>query len=62
MGRAIWTGTIGFAGGAPRGEQAQIGAVADTGGAGVTGQEPGEGSSLGTLDRIVVADEHRSSG
>jgi hypothetical protein len=48
--------------GAPAGEQAQVGGVADQGVAGVAGQEPGDGDALREIGGIVVAHEHRSSG
>jgi hypothetical protein len=45
---------------APFGEQAQIGGVADPGGAGVASQEPGHRHPLGDLVGLAVADEHSS--
>ena len=43
--------------GAPRGEQTQIGRVADPGVAGVAGQEPDDGISFSTVERVFIADK-----
>jgi hypothetical protein len=42
--------------GAPGGEQAQVGRVADPGVAGVAGQEPGDRVSFSNVKRVFVAD------
>ena len=43
--------------GAPAGEQAQVGRVADPGVAGVAGQEPGDRISFPNVERVFVTDK-----
>ena len=48
--------------GAPEGEQPQIGGVADSGGAVVAGEEPGDGAAFADVEWIVVADDDSGGG
>jgi hypothetical protein len=45
--------------GAPDGEQAQVGRVADPGVAGIAGQEPGDRILFANVERVFVTDKTR---